>query len=57
MFKKSFISKLEIITTVASVRFANLTHMRIAMASPMQSDGVRVYCLGKCYDVTIELSI
>ena len=37
MFKKSFISKLEIITTVASVRIANLTHVRIAMASPMQS--------------------
>ena len=37
MFKKSFISKLEIITTVTSVRIANITSVRIAMASPMQS--------------------
>ena len=35
--KKSFISKLKNITTVASVRTANLTHVRITMASPMQS--------------------
>ena len=34
-FKKSFISKLKNTITVASVRFAILTHVRIAMASPM----------------------
>ena len=37
MFKKSFISKLEIINTVASIGIANITRVRIAMASPMQS--------------------
>ena len=37
MLKKSFISKLEIINTVASVGIANITCVRIAMASPMQS--------------------
>ena len=36
-FKKSFISKLTNITNVASVTIANLTCVRIAMASPMQS--------------------
>ena len=36
-FKKSFISKLKNITTIASVRIANLTPVRIAMASPIQS--------------------
>ena len=36
-FKKSFISKLKNITNVASVRIANLTRVRIAMTSPMQS--------------------
>ena len=36
-FKKSLISKLRKITTVASVRIANLTHVRIAMTSPMQN--------------------
>ena len=35
--KKSFISKLKNITTIASVRIANLTRVRIAMASPIQS--------------------
>ena len=35
--KKSFISKLKNITTVASVRIANITHVKIAMTSPMQS--------------------
>ena len=34
---KSLISKLKNITNVASVRIGNLTSMRIAMASPMQS--------------------
>ena len=43
MLKKSFISKLDIITTVASVRIANITRVRIAMASPIQS----FYCLAK----------
>ena len=37
VLKKSFISKLEIINTVASVGIANITRVRIAMASPMQS--------------------
>ena len=36
-FKKNFISKLKNITSVASVRIANLTHLRIAMTSPIQS--------------------
>ena len=36
-FKKSLISKLKNITTVASMRIANLTHVRIAMTLPMQS--------------------
>ena len=36
-FKKSFISKLTNITNVASVTIANLTCVRIAMTSPMQS--------------------
>ena len=35
--KKSFISKLKNISTVASVRIANSTRVRIAMTSPMQS--------------------
>ena len=35
--KKSFISKLKNIITIASVRIANLTRVRIAMASPIQS--------------------
>ena len=35
--KKSFISKLKNITTVTSVKTANLTRVRITMASPMQS--------------------
>ena len=44
--KKSFISKLKNITTVASVRTANLTRVRITMASPMQSGaGVLLPCL------------
>ena len=43
--KKSFISKLKNITTVASMRIANLTRVRIAMTSPMQSKA-GVYCLG-----------
>ena len=34
-FKKSFISKLKNISTVASVRIANSTRMRIAMTSPI----------------------
>ena len=43
--KKSFISKLKNITTVASVRMANLTRVRITMASPMQSGaGVLLPC-------------
>ena len=36
-FKKSLISKLRKITTIASVRIANSTRLRIAMTSPMQS--------------------
>ena len=44
-FKKKFISKLKNITTVASVRTANLTRVRITMASPMQSGaGVLLPC-------------
>ena len=35
--KKSFISKLKNITTVASLRIANLTRVRIAMTSSMQN--------------------
>ena len=43
--KNSFISKLKNITTVASVRTANLTRIRITMASPMQSGaGVLLPC-------------
>ena len=42
--KKSFISKLKNITTVTSVKTANLTRVRITMASPMQS-GAGIYCL------------
>ena len=34
---KSFISKLKNMTNVASMRIANLTPVRIAMTSPMQS--------------------
>ena len=36
-FKKSLISKLKNITTVASMRIANLTHVRTAMTSPIQN--------------------
>ena len=36
-FKKSLISKLKNITTVASMRIANLTRVRTAMTSPMQN--------------------
>ena len=46
--KKSFISKLKNITTVTSVKTANLTRVRITMASPMQSEA-KVYCLGRMY--------
>ena len=42
--KKSFISKLKNITTVTSVKTANLTRVRITMASPMQSEA-GVNCL------------
>ena len=35
--KKSLISKLRKITTIASVRITNSTRLRIAMTSPMQS--------------------
>ena len=34
---KYFISKLKNIPSVASVRISNLTHVRIAMTSPIQS--------------------
>ena len=44
-FKKSFISKLKNITNVASVRMANLTRVRIAMTSPMQSKARGVIAL------------
>ena len=37
VLKKSFISKLEIINTVASVGIANITRVRIAMASPIEA--------------------
>ena len=39
VFKKSLISKLKNIATIASVRTANLTRVRITMASPVQSRG------------------
>ena len=35
--KKSFINKLKNIITIASVRIANLTRVRIAIASPIEA--------------------